>query len=134
MSERLRFRDPVDPTGFTIMPNAVLRSPRLGAAAKVAYALLRDYARQERVAFPGRRAVCARIPTSPRTWHRSLKALVALGLVTVERRGLGKTNRYWIEPLTPELLARLGPLGSVVPGGPADPDLEKFFDDPFPQS
>jgi DNA-binding transcriptional ArsR family regulator len=110
----------------------VLRSAQLDATAKVAYALLRDYARQERSAFPGMLTLAARVPTTRRSLYYYLRKLTDAGLVTIEHRGLGKTNRYWIEPLSAATLARLLPACPHSAGGD---DLEHFFDDePAPPS
>ena len=126
MNDQFRFRDPAEAQGFTMLPNVVLRSAQLDATAKIAYALLRDYARQERCAFPGMLTLAARVPTTKRSLQYYLQKLTAMGLVTVERRGQGKTNRYWIEPLSAATRARLSP---TPPAGGAGDDLEGFFDD-----
>jgi hypothetical protein len=93
----LRFRRPADT--FTVLPNPVLRSPRLSPLAKTLYALLRSYAWQQDHAFPGRRLLAVEVPCSPGTVTRGLRELVRLRLITIQRRGLQLPNVYWLEPL-----------------------------------
>src|SRR5260370_42026490 len=97
MPAQSRSRAPAEAAGFAMFPRPIFRSARLSSAAKVAYILLRDYARQDGFAFPGMPTLARLIPASERSLRGYLKELAALGLITIERRGQGRTNRYWIE-------------------------------------
>ena len=70
----LRFRRPAAP--FTVLPNPVLRSPRLSPLAKTLYALLRSYAWQQDHAFPGQARLAREVPCSINTVTRGLRELV----------------------------------------------------------
>jgi hypothetical protein len=88
-----------------MLPNAVLLSPRLSAGAKILYALLRHYARQAEACYPGRERPARELPASARSLSHYLDELRAARLVTVQRRGQGKTNVYWLAPV-PDAPAR----------------------------
>jgi DNA-binding transcriptional ArsR family regulator len=106
MARTLQLRDPKRQS-FTIMPDAVLMSPRLSMGAKLVYEQLLHYARQSGACFPGQATLARHLPATDRAVRQWLKELEALGLVTVERRGLRRTNVYWIEMLNEALIARL---------------------------
>jgi DNA-binding transcriptional ArsR family regulator len=106
MARTLQFRDPKRHS-FTIMPDAVLMSPRLSMGAKLVYQQLLHYARQSGACFPGQATLARHLPATDRAVRQWLRELEALGLVTVERRGLRKTNLYWIETLTETVIRRL---------------------------
>ena len=94
----LRYRNPVDQRGFTMMMNIVLDDNTLSDQAKVTYLTLLDYARQDDACFPGQTALAQRRGhTTDRTIRNHLAELSAAGLITVEQRGLGLTNLYYIE-------------------------------------
>jgi hypothetical protein len=115
MSDKVRFRSPVDAAGFTILPNLVLHSPRLCPGAKLAYALLRHYAWQDGSCFPGQERLAAQVPCSRRALISYLHELQALGLITIQRRGRTRTNVYLLESLDslPVFAALSGPSASA---------------------
>ena len=95
----VQFRAGAEAAGFTVLPNVVLRSPRLTPVAKTVYALLRSYAWQSDHAFPGRLLLAREVPCSPNTLTRGLRELEQHRLITIQRRGLTLPNIYWLEPL-----------------------------------
>jgi Helix-turn-helix domain len=104
----VRFRDPAEAAGFTVLPNAVLLAAGLTAAEIRLYALLRYYARGDGYAFPGQARLGERMGLKERQVRTLLHHLADLGLITITQRGLGKPNLYWIERLTPQVLRALG--------------------------
>jgi DNA-binding MarR family transcriptional regulator len=105
--DELRFRDPIEALGFTMVPNLILLSPELSALEKTVYSLLRYYARQNGQCFPGQRRLAERVPCTRQYVNRVLQVLQSFGLITIETRQKGRTNRYWIEPLPANLLSRV---------------------------
>ena len=80
--------------GFTQVPNFLLKSKKLSAGDKMAFAMLLSYAWQNDFCFPGQARLAADMGLDERTVRRHLKALEAHKLLTIRRRGLGKTNIY----------------------------------------
>jgi hypothetical protein len=93
----LRYRDPVDARGFVILSGAVLVDRELSDGAKVTYLLLLDYARQEGACWPGQATLAAERGIKERAIRNHLVELEKRGLISIEQRGLRKTNVYWIE-------------------------------------
>ncbi len=92
---------------FLITLESILMSRRLTMGAKMVYQHLSHYARQSGSCFPGQARLARHLPAGVRTVRKWLRELEAAGLITTERCGLRKTNRYWIESLTDELIAWL---------------------------
>lgn len=80
--------------GFTIVPNVVLRDPKLTPVAKVVYFTLLDYARDNGQAWPGLEAMGERLGIATTTVRVSVKALAVAGLIERQRRGRGLTTVY----------------------------------------
>ena len=80
--------------GFTQVPNFVLKSKKLSAGDKMAFAMLLSYAWQNDFCFPGQARLAEDMGLDERTVRRHLKSLEAHHLLTISRRGLGKTNIY----------------------------------------
>ncbi|TYL75343.1 helix-turn-helix domain-containing protein [Bradyrhizobium cytisi] len=57
-------------------------------------AILLSCAWQNDYCFPGQRRLAEDLGLEERSVRRNLKALEANGLLTIQRRGLGKTNIY----------------------------------------
>ena len=93
----LGFRDPATARGFTTMPNWVFRLDGPSPGAKLLYGLLLSYAWQEERCWPGQRRLAADLRVAERTIRTWLAELVDARLITVQRRGLNRTNMYWIE-------------------------------------
>lgn len=114
MSEPIRFRDPAEAMGFTIVPNCVLLS-RLPSDAIVLYTLLRHYARQDGCCFPGQLRLADHLGVTERHVRRLLMVLAGVKLISWERPDRNTTNLYWLEPLA-DALPRLVPDRTVESG------------------
>lgn len=94
MSDTIDFEAPHDAAGFTIFPNAVLMDESLTMPARMTYALLVHYARQDGSCFPGQATLARNLGVTARSVHTYLTELREAMLVAVERRGRMKSNRY----------------------------------------
>jgi DNA-binding transcriptional ArsR family regulator len=90
----LKGADAASMMGFTQVPNFLLKSKKLSSGDKMAFAMLLSYAWQNDYCFPGQRRLAEDLGLDERSVRRNLKALEANGLLTIQRRGLGKTNIY----------------------------------------
>lgn len=97
--------------GFVRLPRAVLRAPGLSDRAKLLYALLLDYARQDGCCWPGLARLRADLGGGHNQLARAVRELEAGGLITRRRRGFGKTTVYAFRPLP----GPAGPLPSTPP-------------------
>ena len=93
---RLDTFDPVALHGFTQVPNFILKDPKIPVGAKVAYAMLLSYAWHNDFCFPGQDRLAQDMGMSRSRVTEFVGHLQRLGLVTIERRGQGKTNFYTI--------------------------------------
>ena len=88
--------NPVLQNGFTQVPNFILKDPDLSVGAKVAYAMFLSYAWHNDSCFPGQDRLAEDMGmTRPRV-TQLIAELQAAGLITIQRRGQGKTNLYMI--------------------------------------
>ena len=92
--DTLVFEDSALGHGFTQIPNQVLKDVRLSASNKVLYSLLLMYAWKAERCFPGKVTLAQLMGCDIRTVSRSMARLKAVGLIKIERRGLGKVNIY----------------------------------------
>ena len=90
----LKGADAASMRGFTQVPNFLLRSNKLSSGDKLAFAMLLSYAWQNDYCFPGQRRLGEDMGIDERNVRRHLKSLVTNGLLTIRRRGQGKTNIY----------------------------------------
>ena len=88
--------DPVLKDGFTQVPNFILKDGTLSVGAKIAYAMFLSYAWHNDSCFPGQDRLAADMGLSRPRVTSFISELEAAGFVTVQRRGLGKTNLYKI--------------------------------------
>jgi len=95
----LIFEDGVFQQGFTMMPNALLKARNLTASAKLLYAFLLFYARQDGRCFPGYETLAADMSITEKSTRKYMAELEAVGLVRQKRRGLGMTNIYVLADL-----------------------------------
>ena len=89
--------DALSTSGFTQVPNAVLKSAALSPGAKLAYAMILSYAWHEASCFPGQTRLAADIGVSDRSVRTYLKELETKGLLSIKQRGQGKTNLYTLD-------------------------------------
>ena len=93
---KLNTADPIARYGFTQLPNFILRNPDLSANAKTVYSLLLSYAWHNDSCFPGQDRLASALGLSRPRVTQFISELNNMGLVTIQRRGLGKTNVYTI--------------------------------------
>ena len=88
--------DPVSAGGFVQLPNFILRDPSLSVGAKVVYAMFISYGWHNDFCFPGQDRLAQDMGlTRPRV-TQLIGELERAQLITVMRRGQGKTNLYTI--------------------------------------
>src|SRR3989442_1426280 len=88
--------DPVSQHGFTQLPNFILKDAKLSVGAKVVYAMFLSYGWHNNFCFPGQEKLAADMGlTRPRV-TQLIGELEDAGLITIQRRGQGKTNIYII--------------------------------------
>jgi DNA-binding MarR family transcriptional regulator len=80
--------------GFTQVPNFLLKSKTLSAGDKLAFAMLLSYAWQNDHCFPGQKRLADDMGLHETNVRKHLKSLEANGLLSITRRGQGKTNIY----------------------------------------
>src|ERR1051326_6568286 len=90
----LKGADAATAQGFTQVPNFLLKSGKLSSGDKLAFAMLLSYAWQNDYCFPGQRRLAEDMGLHETNVRKHLKALEANGLLTITRRGQGKTNVY----------------------------------------
>jgi hypothetical protein len=112
----LATNDPVARSGFTQVPNFILRDPSLSLGAKVTYAMFLSYAWQNDFCFPGQETLAKDMGMSRSRVTEFIGQLEKAGLVSIERRGLGKTNIYTLHfPVKPNV--RRPRVGGPTSGG-----------------
>src|SRR5215211_204592 len=85
--------------GFVRLPRSVLRALGLSDRAKLLYALLLDYARQDGCCWPGLARLRADLGGGHNQLARAVRELAAAGLIARRRRGFGRTTVYSFLPL-----------------------------------
>jgi len=85
--------------GYTMVPNWVLRDPDLGSSDKMVYAALLSYAWDpaRRSTFTGQQTIATDLGVDVATVKRSMSRLRKAGLLTSERRGLGRTSIHTLK-------------------------------------
>lgn len=94
MSATIEWESPADAAGWTMFPNVVLLDESLSVQARMTYALLAYYARQDGACFPGQGRLAEKLGVTTRSVHTYIGELVAAMLIRVEQRGHRQTNRY----------------------------------------
>lgn len=98
--------DPVARGGFTQVPNFILRNPDLSVGAKVVYAMFLSYAWHNESCFPGQERLAQDIGMSRSRVTEFISELSRSGLVTIQRRGQGRTNVYVVHFRVQEVIPR----------------------------
>jgi biotin operon repressor len=88
--------DPVTRGGFTQVPNFILENPEISLGAKVVYSMFLRYAWNNDSCFPGQETLGNAIGMSRSRVTEFVTELENSGLITIQRRGQGKTNIYTI--------------------------------------
>jgi DNA-binding MarR family transcriptional regulator len=87
--------------GFAQIPRYVLQDKRLSFGARLTYAVLLSYAWQEGSCFPGQDRMAKDLGVSRQMVKRYLNELKDKKYISWARRGLGKTNIYYILDFKP---------------------------------
>ena len=88
--------DPVTRGGFTQVPNFILKDPNLSVGAKLSYAMFLSYAWHNDSCFPGQDRLAADMGLSRSRVTELVSELSRAGLLTIQRRGQGRTNYYTV--------------------------------------
>jgi hypothetical protein len=88
--------DPITQHGFTQIPNIILTDDTLSVGAKLIYAMLLKYMWGENRCFPGQLRLARDMGAGERSVRTYIKELEQAELLTVQQRGLGKTNVYYL--------------------------------------
>jgi DNA-binding transcriptional MocR family regulator len=117
--------------GFAQIPRYVLCDRKLSFGARLTYAVLLSYAWQEGSCFPGQQKMASNLGVTRQMVNSYLNELRRYKFVSWERRGLGKTNVYYILDYQPlEIEADVKPTlhQDVKPGSHTDvtPALHKY--------
>ena len=112
----------ISTAGFTPQENSILLNPSISIEAKSTLNLLKFFDRG-RGCFAKKETLCRFLKISSHRLRKALRELEALKLITIERRGQGKTDIIWVVRTeeTPELPE------PVPPPLPDDPATQ--FDD-----
>lgn len=94
--KQVRFTDPIDQAGFTQIPNVILCDSRLKVGARFLYCHLSRFAWEADSCWPGQDRLAEEIGMSHRAIRLHTKELEAAGLISIQRRGQGKTNLYFL--------------------------------------
>jgi hypothetical protein len=92
---RFHATSPLFRDGFTSIPNVVLRRIDLSGNAKALYAIVLDLVQYQREE-PDMQGLGELIGAGEKAAKAALKQLVDAGLLEVKRRGLGRTNAYFL--------------------------------------
>ncbi len=93
----LKNADAATAKGFTMVPNFILKSTKLSAGDKMTFAMLLSYAWQKDYCYPGQKALAEDLGLTDRSVRTHLKALEAIGLLSIKRVGQGKNNIYELD-------------------------------------
>lgn len=83
-------------SGFTQVPNAILRSDAISPGAKLAYTMLLSYAWHNDYCFPGQERLAKDIGNSRQSVNTHIKELERKGFIKIKRLGQGRPNLYEI--------------------------------------
>ena len=93
---RLNGADIATQRGWTGVPNFILESKHISVGAKLTYAMLLKYAREEDECFPGQDRLAKDMGCGLRSITRYLPELEEVELISIQRRGQGRPNLYTI--------------------------------------
>ena len=82
--------------GWTGVPNFILESKEISVGAKLTYAMMLKYAREEDECFPGQARLAEDMGTSRQSVNRYIQELRKVELISVKRRGQGRSNIYTV--------------------------------------
>ena len=88
--------NPVLQGGFTQVPNFILKDSQLSPGSKVTYAMFLSYAWHNDSCFPGQDRLAEDMGMSRSRVTEFVSELESHGLISIQRRGQGKTNIYTV--------------------------------------
>ena len=88
--------NPVLQGGFTQVPNFILKNPEISLGARLTYAMFLSYAWHNESCFPGQDRLADDMGMSRSRVTEFVGELEQAGLISIQRRGQGKTNLYII--------------------------------------
>jgi biotin operon repressor len=89
-------QNPVARDGFTQVPNFILKDPKVSVGAKVVYSMFLSYAWHNDSCFPGQDRLAQDMGLTRVRVTQLIAELEQVGLVSIQRRGQGRTNLYTI--------------------------------------
>lgn len=92
----LRGADLATQRGWTGVPNFILEAKDISVGAKLTYAMLLKYAREDDYCFPGQDALAEDMGCAPRSVATYLQELRNAKLIDITRRGQGRPNLYTV--------------------------------------
>lgn len=93
---KLDTTNPVLEEGFTQLPNFILKKASVSLGARIAYALFLSYAWHNDSCFPGQDRLAEDMGMSRSRVTEFVTELEKSGLISIQRRGQGKTNLYTV--------------------------------------
>lgn len=84
----------INENGFIQVPKKIYFSPDFSNEAKTVYTVLKGHCFEKETCFPGLGTISKEASMSTYKCLKGMKELVAKGLVSKRRRGLGLTNTY----------------------------------------
>src|SRR6266446_6526263 len=90
----LKGADAATARGFTQVPNFLLKSDKLSAGDKLAFAMLLSYAWQNDYCFPGQERLAKDMGVTDRSVRTYLQELEGEKFVGIKQRGQGRPNLY----------------------------------------
>ncbi len=98
----LRGADALSQSGFTQVPNSMLKSIDLSPGAKLTYAILLSYAWQNEFCFPGQETLAKDMGCGLRSVTRYIKELEDTKFLKIKKRGQGRVNLYELNLTVPK--------------------------------
>lgn len=86
--------DRISAGGFTQVPNVIQNDPALDLGEKAVYAQFLQYAWHHNFCFPSQDLIAKNLGITRKSVNKFVAGLAKKGYLTIERRGLGKTNFY----------------------------------------
>src|SRR3990172_13112568 len=86
--------DRITAGGFTQVPNVIQNDPNLELGEKAVYAQFLQYAWHHDYCFPSQDLIAKNLGLTRSRITQFVKGLEIHGYLTIQRRGLGKTNWY----------------------------------------
>jgi len=93
---KLDTQNPVARDGFTQVPNFILRDSGISVGAKVVYSMFLSYAWHNDSCFPGQDRLAVDMGLTRARVTQLISELDSAGLISIQRRGQGKTNLYTV--------------------------------------